>query len=499
MAKTLRDIAPKKNVLGDVNGQFKGVKSSKTAPMNLDAWEKMPDSRDFIAKHEVETHADRVGNGDDVYKGKTKEAKYMRPSNEKLKNDPYDKNMGVYEAKQDDDEEDDEEEGQNPEDNQDDPNSDGLEEAEQLDEIGNTKKGQDKLDAVYKRAGERIKKAVPINKPSDVKTAKKYSNVQHMAWDRMNSNMDEAAKCTCEDDDMSGCSMHSKMAGRNLKDKKGRSLLMDKKKKMEEAWQVHHADGSVENFSGQKDAYGAHKRSSGSKLVVSHGAMGKKAADVIGDPRDAKLPSASKKLKEASIEESIADRKAYSDHMHLIVKTGKTNTGMVASKALRDKANAFVKQKQKLVSSPMKEEQVVEGKDSLYHVSWGTGVEHQVVAKHHDDAVSKAKDALMKKIPKLKDEKYSDTFDKKPAVHNISEVVNMKDTGEVIHDFVHSKNPKFAGKSAKERIRMALGASYAARRGTKKEDSGDNAAAENDYAGPGAAGWTTGRMDVGTI
>jgi hypothetical protein len=125
MAKTLRDIAPKKNVLGDVNGQFKGVKSSKTAPMNLDAWEKMPDSRDFIAKHEVETHADRVGNGDDVYKGKTKEAKYMRPSNEKLKNDPYDKNMGVYEAKQDDDEEDDEEEGQNPEDNQDDPNSDG--------------------------------------------------------------------------------------------------------------------------------------------------------------------------------------------------------------------------------------------------------------------------------------------------------------------------------------------------------------------------------------
>jgi hypothetical protein len=37
-------------------------------------------------------------------------------------------------------------------------------------------------------------------------------------------------------------------------------------------------------------------------------------------------------------------------------------------------------------------------------------------------------------------------------------------TGRWISDFVHSDNPKFAGKSKKERIRMALGASYAAKR-----------------------------------
>jgi hypothetical protein len=37
-------------------------------------------------------------------------------------------------------------------------------------------------------------------------------------------------------------------------------------------------------------------------------------------------------------------------------------------------------------------------------------------------------------------------------------------TGEWIHDFVHSDNPKFAGKSKKERIRMALGAKYGAMR-----------------------------------
>lgn len=37
-------------------------------------------------------------------------------------------------------------------------------------------------------------------------------------------------------------------------------------------------------------------------------------------------------------------------------------------------------------------------------------------------------------------------------------------TGKWISDFVHSDNPKFAGKSKKERIRMALGAKYAAMR-----------------------------------
>ena len=42
-------------------------------------------------------------------------------------------------------------------------------------------------------------------------------------------------------------------------------------------------------------------------------------------------------------------------------------------------------------------------------------------------------------------------------------------TGKWIHDFVHSDNPKFAGKSKKERIRMALGAAYAAKRNEEVE------------------------------
>lgn len=44
----------------------------------------------------------------------------------------------------------------------------------------------------------------------------------------------------------------------------------------------------------------------------------------------------------------------------------------------------------------------------------------------------------------------------------LDEVLTKKTSvSEFINDFVHSDNPKFAGKSKKERIKMALGAYYA--------------------------------------
>jgi hypothetical protein len=45
--------------------------------------------------------------------------------------------------------------------------------------------------------------------------------------------------------------------------------------------------------------------------------------------------------------------------------------------------------------------------------------------------------------------------------------------GKYISDFVHSDNPKFAGKSKKERIRMALGASYAAKKANEEVEQID--------------------------
>jgi hypothetical protein len=59
----------------------------------------------------------------------------------------------------------------------------------------------------------------------------------------------------------------------------------------------------------------------------------------------------------------------------------------------------------------------------------------------------------------------SETIDVRPKMNEAEEIdeVITKDTpaGEIVKDFVHSKNSKFAGKSKKDRIRMALGAFYA--------------------------------------
>jgi len=57
---------------------------------------------------------------------------------------------------------------------------------------------------------------------------------------------------------------------------------------------------------------------------------------------------------------------------------------------------------------------------------------------------------------------------------SLLEVLKASDpTGKWIHDFVHSDNPKFAGKSKKERIRMALGAAYGAKRANEETENID--------------------------
>lgn len=58
----------------------------------------------------------------------------------------------------------------------------------------------------------------------------------------------------------------------------------------------------------------------------------------------------------------------------------------------------------------------------------------------------------------------------KESVEYIEEKLTAADpASEWIKDFVASDNPKFEGKSKKERIQMALGAYYAAKRGTNEE------------------------------
>jgi hypothetical protein len=65
MPKSLKDI-------------LQGVKKSTTSKLTLgkdpgvDYQPKAKAEQDFVAAHSVEKHEDRVGNGDDVYKGTTK-------------------------------------------------------------------------------------------------------------------------------------------------------------------------------------------------------------------------------------------------------------------------------------------------------------------------------------------------------------------------------------------------------------------------------------------
>lgn len=77
MAKSLRDISPK------------GVKKSKTEPMDISDLNAASGNQDFAKKHKIEKHEDRVGNGDEVYKGKTKQTDmtkhgYKAPADEKV-------------------------------------------------------------------------------------------------------------------------------------------------------------------------------------------------------------------------------------------------------------------------------------------------------------------------------------------------------------------------------------------------------------------------------
>lgn len=72
MAKHLRQIIEKENIQGK-DTKLKGVKSSKTEPMDIADLNDSPGNQKFAKDHTIEKHADRVGNGEEDYKGKTKQ------------------------------------------------------------------------------------------------------------------------------------------------------------------------------------------------------------------------------------------------------------------------------------------------------------------------------------------------------------------------------------------------------------------------------------------
>jgi hypothetical protein len=89
MSKLLREIVEK--------GSIGGPHSSKKGKLDISDLNAAPGNNKFASKHETEKWEDREGNGEDVFKGKTKEAKYKKQKD------------SVYEATEEDDEEDEDE------------------------------------------------------------------------------------------------------------------------------------------------------------------------------------------------------------------------------------------------------------------------------------------------------------------------------------------------------------------------------------------------------
>lgn len=77
MAKHLRLIIEKENIQGK-DTKLKGVNSSKLKPMDIADLNYSPGNQKFAKDHTIEKHADRVGNGEEDYKGKTKQAPELR-------------------------------------------------------------------------------------------------------------------------------------------------------------------------------------------------------------------------------------------------------------------------------------------------------------------------------------------------------------------------------------------------------------------------------------
>ena len=188
-----------KDILKQANDKLKGVRTSTTEPAStgkdagVDYKPKSGDEADFIAKHSVQKWDEPYGNPN-----------YADKVGYVLKK-PEEKRHGNTETKA----------------------KATNEEVEQLDEIGDTKRGQKLINKVHKRASERLGKAV-ANK--DPKNARKYQEIGHQAWDRMPSNKYEEVE---QVDELSTDLLHRaahKAAKLAMTDVQGRSGPIFKKR-----------------------------------------------------------------------------------------------------------------------------------------------------------------------------------------------------------------------------------------------------------------------------
>jgi len=122
-------------------------------------------------------------------------------------------------------------------------------------------------------------------------------------------------------------------------------------------------------------------------------------------------------------------------------------------------------------------EQVEEQKNQYIEVK----NKHTGAIRHVEVHPSRAFEALNKYKDKNNDARIVAKKPMKEDAEQVDEVLTKKTPiGTWISDFVHSKNPKFAGKSKKERMKQAMGAYYAKQR---NEALSIEEAAEDDWEG----------------
>ena len=438
MAKPLKDI-------------LKGSNSTSTKKNDLGGYKpKAGDEQKFAQKHNIEVHADRNGNGDDVFKGTTKEAPYKKQSD------------GVYEAKK-------------------------AEDAQ----CNSTPKGT----------------ACPIHGMNECMSSRKINEVEqvdelsvglahraaHQAWIKADNNkppLNQPTKLS-HDEFQAKAKKHATAVRQARKF----ATYSSNKQFGEEVEQIDEVSSKLLHRAFVK------ARDNAGWLIPGDKGKGDKAWNRARKFRDAGLKKmdqerkAAKAVKEEVEQIDELDRDRGSILNRYISKTTddpkrKAGRDLALQKKWGDKNYGTPEPKVKAVAreevEDIEEKMTDTQKDAVrsiqkYRDKAGiakpslTDTKRTVkfIKQNASEEIQQADEACWDGYKKVGMKKKGDRMVPNcvPEETQVDEVLTKKDpAGKWIHDFVHSDNPKFAGKSKNQRIKQALGAYYSKQRNEEVED-----------------------------
>lgn len=428
---------PLKNILA-------GVKASKLTPGStgnnpgVDYRPKAGDEEEFVAKHVTQKHADRAGNGDDIYQATNIKHSLLK-SPEEDKHRPM---KGVYEEEINE-------------------GGGGLRDLSKAGRTYNvTKQAQisrERSAKAYREPGMPSKEDLRstgikafkdfVSKGGKVTTKEEAEGVEenHMGFNKLQSSV--AHK---KDIKNSGAVNHKKLKETNDTDYPCDTRVPDDKKK----------DGKKLLLGDKKKVYEAVGGLTRDEIEKRKKAGYRKAADVLGDPdRSVNLPKVNKNFTNINkmtnsgkkIKEDIEQIDEFADKLKKAAKIGSV-VGALGAHAGK----------------------VV---DTTNVISQDNPAHAVTTAMTYANPTSRALNALPTIFKADKAGKGENEFarqkkyaSKSVKEQRVDEVLTKKDSaGKWIRDFVHSDNPKFKGKSPAKRKQQALAAYYAKKREANEE------------------------------